>query len=318
MTYSVVAVASVTDIPAAISTFAVARGWSSSGAGVITNPVTGRTYTITADSGTNTVTIAASGTGITAGTKMPYLGTVTPVALTPTQLHLFGNNAAYVSPDTEPFIACVIECGFNHYRHLYMGGIVKAGAFTDGDLFSSNNFSEYFTSVSSVDINSSKHRTLFRGYCNAARAGGGALITHADNATPWRDFAGPIDSFPGFEEFMDGTEIYGGNMDGVNDGRVFRGHINFGSAQLLVPVSLYVSKGNDGADYRFVPVGHASGVRLVDMKDLTPGQQCLIASTAWRVFPEFSKASGRTATKSSSGAWWQSETSQYLGLAYRE
>jgi hypothetical protein len=316
MTYTIEPVSNITEIPALISDFAVARGWSSSGDGIITHPLTGRTYTITA--GSRLVTVACTGTSITAVAKMPYVGAGSPVEYDPTQVHIFGNNSPYDSPDTEPFIAFVVECGYNRYRHFYIGSIVKAGNYTDGDLFSCNNHSEYFTSVSTLDITSSRQRYMFRGYCNATRAGGGARIVHAANATTWRDFAGPIDGGDPFEETMDGTEVYGGNMDGVNDGRVYRGSVNFGAAQLLVPVSLYVSKGDLGADYRFIPVGHASGVRLVDMVNLTPGQQCMIGGDAWRVFPEFRKSTARTVSKVTSPDHWSEETSYYLGLAYRE
>lgn len=317
MTYTVFPVSDITEIPALISTFAVSRGWSSSGSGVITNPVTGRVYTITA--GSRLVTVACSGTSITATAKMPFVGPASPgVAYDPTQIHVFGNNSPYSAPDTQPFIAFVVECGYNRYRHFYIGGIVKAGAYTDGDLFSCNNMSEYLSLASSVDIANSKQRYMFRGHCDATRDGGGARIVHADNPVSWRDFSGPVDTgFNGFETQMDGTEIYGGNMDGVNDGRVYRGAINFAAAQLLVPVNLYVSKGDLGVDYRFIPVGHASGIRLVNMDSLTPGQQCVIGLNHWRVFPEFRKSSSRTATRIG-GDHWSEETSYNLGLAYRE
>ena len=316
MTYSVVPVSNITDIPVAISNFAVGRGWSSSGGGVITNPVSGQTYTVTAGSGL--VTAAATGTAVVAAAKRPFVGPdVIGVGYEPTQVHLFGNNSPYASPDSEPYIVCVIEFEYNRYRHFYFGGIVKAGGYTHGDLFSCNNHSEFFSSVTSLNFESSRQRNLFRGFCNGTRQGGAAKITHVNNANTWREFSGPISTCPGFQTVMDGTEIYGGNCDGINDGRVYRGSVNFGSAQLLVPVSLYMSKGNLGVNYRFIPVGHVSGARLVDMFNLTPGQQCLIGGTAWRVFPEFRKSTARTVSKVGTDHWSE-ETSHFCGLAYKE
>lgn len=323
MTYLVQSVAAISDIPANIVAFAVARGWTSGGAGNIVNPVTGQSYTITT-SGSATLSIAAAGTGIVAALRVPYLlGTypASPVISLPSQIHLFGNNAAYVAPDSEPYISCVIECGYNQYRHIYIGSIVKAGDFTNGDLFSTNNFVEQTTGSAELNVSyiSTRNRFLFGAYNTNAKAGGGARISHASNAVPWRDFVVST-TFNGVGDvgpLLDGTDIFGGNRDGCNDGFVYRGHSDYGAAQILTPVNLYCSKADLDANYRIVPLGHASGVRLVDMKNLSPGQQITIGATTWRVFPEFTKSASQVFSHALN-IFWAAETSNNLGLAYRE
>lgn len=322
MTYTVQSVAALSDIPAAISTFSTARGWASGGAGNIVHPITGQSYNITTSG--NFLTVTAVGSGLTSVFRLPYLNGAypsSPVVSLPSQVHLLGNNSPYVSPDSEPYIACIVECGYNQYRHIYIGSLVKAGAFTDGDLFSTNNFYEAENAtITSILYNGDRNRFLFGGYTQNNRPGGGAKISHASNLVTWRDFVLPLDGAgsTNHSEFkMDGTEIFGGNGDGTNDGFVYRGHADYGAAQVLVPANLYVSKGNLGAAFRFIPVGHASGVRLIDLKNLSPGQQVTIGSDQWRVFPEFTK-SALTSISRASGVWFPQESSHNLGLAYKE
>jgi hypothetical protein len=323
MTYLVQSVAAITDIPTNLVAFAVARGWSSGGAGNIVNPVTGQSYTIFV-TGLHTISISAAGTGIVASLRVPYLlGAYpgSPVVSLPSQMHQFGNNAAYVAPDSEPYIACVIECGYNQYRHMYIGSIVKAGDFTNGDVFSTNNFVEQTTSSAELNISylDKRNRFLFGAYTTNAKAGGGARITHADNAVTWRDFVVST-TFSGNGDvgpLLDGTDVFGGNRDGCNDGFVYRGHADYGAAQILTPINLYCSKADLDANYRIVPLGHVSGARLVDMKNLSPGQQVLIGADTWRVFPEFTKSTSPTFSHSAN-AFWTAETSYNFGIAYRE
>lgn len=323
MTYLVQAVAAISDIPANIVAFAVARGWTSGGAGNIVNPSTGQSFTITT-TGLATLSIAAAGTAIIASLRVPYLAGVypaSPVISLPSQIHMFGNNSPYTSPDSQPYISCIIECGYNQYRHIYIGSIVRAGDYTNGDLFSVNNFYEQLSgsAESNVSYLNTINRFLFGAYTINAKAGGGARISHADNPITWRDFV-CLTTLQGNNDVgptLDGTEIFGGNRDGCNDGLVYRGHADYGAAQVLTPVNLYASKADLDANYRIIPLGHASGVRLVDMKNLSPGQQITIGADSWRVFPEFSKSASLTFSHALN-VFWAAETSYNLGLAYRE
>lgn len=323
MTYTVTTVAGVADIPKAITDFAALRGWTTT-ADSVTNPVTGLKTTITTLN-TDEVFLTPTG-GPKSRTRMPWLNGSyqSPDISIPTRVHLFGNNSPYAAPDSEPFIACVVECGFNQYRHLYIGGLVKAGAYTDGDVVAANTFNPYHNEYL---YHHHGNKLLFRAYTNVyGNEPGGVKVTHAGNPTyPWRTFKSAVDgSGNGRMTSMTGEEVFGGNGDGVNDGEVFHGHADYAAGQVLVPVNLYCPNGNDGVDYRIRPLGHVSGARLVDMKNLEPGQQITISSDAWRVFPELSKRVEKsapfpgTAGTSTVPYYWPFETSYNYGLAYRE
>jgi hypothetical protein len=334
MAYSEQTVSAVTDIPALIAAFANARGWTVSG-NQITRPGGGRTFEISASiTGTNNrqhrvfVKDAAAPTTRGCWSQMPWVNGVSgnPVILTPTKVHLFGNDDPW---DEEPWIACVIECGYNHYRHIYIGNIAKIGNYTGGEVISANTFQYLYSGSSgSWHYESDENQYLFS--CRHERTGaavdavGGANIVHADNANPWRLFNGPAST--NSQTSFNGTEILGGAMDAINSGLVFRGVSDFAGSNILVPVNLYVPDStNFGSDVRFRPVGFAPGVRMIDMRGIDPGESIEVGNENWRVFPEFSK---RTATSvgygtsrpdGGAGGYYPSyETSYLVGLAYPE
>lgn len=327
MTYSLQAVTSWQDVVDEIEAFAAARGWTTTGgsgsAATLENPSTGTVTTITA--ATETFTASVSG-GVSARCRRPWLnGTYpgSPVPVNPVQVHLFGNNSPYAAPDTEPFIAAVVGFGFNNYRHIYIGTMVAAGNYTDGDVISINDFSQTYTDL---DPHKVYQKYLFRGYHVHADTGydGGVKITHADNANTWRNFrangVSTHSSVPDAYPSLDGTEVFGGNGDGINDGLVYRSQADYAAGQLMVPVSLYCSDGDDDADYRIRPLGHVSGVRFVHMANLSPEEQFSISADDWRAFPEFSKRSDELMDWSEIGTttYWPYEYSWMFGLAYRE
>lgn len=323
MTYSVQAVTSWSDVVSEIVSFASARGWST-GSGTITNPVTGLVTTLTAS--TEYLTIAPSG-GIQSRCRRPWLnGTYpgSPSAVNPVQVHLFGNNSPYSAPDTEPYIAAVVGFGFNNYRHIYIGTLVAAGSYTDGDVVTCNDFSQtYVADLYPVNVRSRYLFNAYQAHVDGATYSGGAKITHADNATTWRTFRIPGASGANFDDkftTLDGTDIFGGNGDGVHDGFVYRAHADFAAGAILVPVNLYCSKGNDGAAYRIRPLGHVAGVRLIDMDGVAAEQQLSISSDDWRVFPEFSKRADAFMdwSEMAGTTYWPYEFSGNFGLAYRE
>jgi hypothetical protein len=317
MTYDLQAVTSWADVLAEIVTFANARGWTTT-ANTIQNPSTGLVTTLSTTA--DRITLAPAG-GIQSRCRRPWLnGTYpgSPVALNPVQCHLFGNNSPYSAPDTEPYVAAVVGFGFNAYRHIYIGTLVAAGAYTDGDVVCCNDFSLQGSSPGDIYPTSERLRYLFGAYNrheDGATYAGGAKITHVDNATTWRTFYKPNTS--NFMQSLTGSEVFGGNRDGVADGMVYRAHADFASGQLMVPVNLYCSDGNDGSNYRIRPLGHVSGVRLIDMENMAPEQQFSISADDWRAFPEFSKRAD-TFLDWTGASYFPYESSGYFGLAYRE
>jgi hypothetical protein len=323
MTYSLQAVTSWQDVVDEIITFAAARGWTTTGgsgsSGTVENPSTGLVTTLTASS--DTITASPAG-GIEARARSPYLdGTYpgSPVIVNPVQCHLFGNNSPYAAPDSEPYIAVVVGFGYNSYRHIYIGTMVPAGNYTDGDVISINNFSLQGSSPGDIYPYGQKNKYLFGANNNhedGATYAGGVKISHADNATTWRSFRSPSISSAALEN-LTGSEAFGGNNDDINDGRVYRAHADYASGQLMVPVNLYCSDGDDGENYRIRPLGHVSGARLIDMENVDPEQEFSISSDDWKAFPEFSKRSDAFVDWPGT-AYFPNELSGYYGLAYHK
>lgn len=334
MAYSEIVVAAVTDIPAHIAAFAEARGWARSG-NLITRPGGGRQFSISASIGglnnrerrlfVTDVAIPARRTW----TQMPWtLGTPdNPVQVPPTKIHLFGNDDPWAGA---PYICCVIECGYNAYRHVYIGNLVKFGNYTGGEVICSNYWISTVSgnqqgALESFDTTSTKR--MFEAHHDAgspANTGpvgldaGGANIVHADNANSWRYFDGPSGS--NARSAMTGLEVFGGAGDSINSGLLMRGVSDYAGANILVPINLYCpDSANIGANVRFRPVGYVAGVRMVNMRGLDPGEIIKIGNDNWRVFPEFSKRDVTGVFTGGATSYYPPyETSYMLGLAYPE
>lgn len=336
MAYAVNVITDIDQIPAELAAFASARGWTVVGT-TITRPGGGLSFEITtakylpADPPVSKQQLIITDTATPtqrAWTSLPQLdGTDldNPVILTPTKIHMFGNDTPY---DPAPYIAFVIECGYNHYRHGYIGNMVKYGSYTGGEVISLNYFSQGFIGPDgSITFDSLDHRYGFSARNNAGAGtgpvgldSGGANIVHVDNINTWRKFDGP--TTPIALNDLLGDELFGGNQDTVNSGLVRRGFSDFAGAGVLVTPLLFCSNGADGVDYRIRPLGFPAGVRLINMQDISPGDQIAVGTRQWRCFPEFQKNDATTVYRggagTSTGFWWEDETSYLVGLAYPE
>ena len=339
MAYSEQAATAVTDIPALIAAFALARGWTVAGT-TLTRPGGGKSFEVTASiGGTNNrqhrlfVTDVAVPTQ-RALTQLPWVDGTNgnPFVLTPTKVHLFGNDDPW---EEEPWIAAVIECGFNHYRHVYIGNVAKIGNYTGGEIICANCFSYWWSgSAGTVDYRSGLHKYMFSAHNDASNdfetaptglSAGGVNVVHANNATPWRRFDGP--AFSNGRLNFAGNEVLGGATDAINSGLVRRGVSDFAGSNILVPVNLFVPDSVNflGTDARFRPIGFLPGVRMIDMRGIEPGESIQVGNDNWRAFPEFSKRTvtfvGYGTSREDGGAggfYWPHETSYMLGLAYPE
>lgn len=312
MAFSEHAIVSITEIPALVATFALARGWSASGT-TITRPGGGLAIAVTAsDTGFDHYLQAAPTTVATTSSRFysPKLkGTVaTPEVSIPSKVYLFGASAP------EPFIAIVVEYGINLYRHMYIGNLVKACDYVGGECVSAV---QPFVSSSSIGYPSSyrSNNYLFAGRPNAIADAyaGGVRVEHANNPTTWRKFDTTKDTTTPMDSF-DNTGVLGGFTDDVNDGFLARGKAPFAGAQILVPLNLYAPMPITD-DTRFVPLGYPAGVRTVNMEDLTPNSTFLIGSQTWRCFPAMRKSSATSVVKDADG-WADDESSYWVGYAY--
>ena len=328
MAYNEQIATTVGEVASAILAFATDRGWSVSG-NQITRPGGGLPVTVTSNSNGSTQTVSVSlGVGQSARAQLPLTGGTresgNPVQ--PTKVHLFGNDAPWAE---EPWIAAVIECGYNSYRHIYIGNMEKLGSYTGGEVISTNGYRDSYAGSNGgfTSFVSSNLRYLFSArnqHANSSETCGGVNIAHPDNLTTWRKFRGPYLSTE--KSSFSGSEVLGGHSDSINSGLLRRSASDFAGSNVLIPVNLFVPDSiNNYDDVRFRPIGHCPGVRLADMRDYDPGQSVQVGNVNWRVFPEFSKqqytSTNYGTSKSGGGAanyHPDTETSYMLGLAYPE
>lgn len=314
MAYEQVSVTAITDIPAVVAAFAAANGWT----------VDGQKYRF--DTGVQ-FTLGASITGVdhdlwwsatsdsrvTNGAKIrsPKLNgtSAVPQVSIPSSVHLFAGT------DPAPYLAIVIEYGFNSYRHLYFGYLEKHGFDSGGEVVSGTTFPASNSQFDyPMDWRQSTVQYLFSGANHwGVEWKGGVLVDHPDNPNKWRRFNG-TNGYNSIASIND-TLAIGGFKDDINDAYVARGDSSAAGITLLVPIHLYAPIGN-GAAALFTPIGAPAGVRMCRMNSLDPKSSIVISTDEWMVFPAISKGPGNV-PKSLSG-WGAAETSYMVGYAYRK
>lgn len=253
----------------------------------------------------------------------PALG-VPGVRQTPTKLFLIGMLAP------EPYIAIVVQYGYNLYRHLYLGNLEKQGTFTGGAIISAQNgparpinssstiywgnneYTEYLFSAN-------HYGTAMPG--NLRPNAGGVHVIAADNPVPWRQFkmgGTTTSTFADIWRNFDGAEALGGLRDSVNDQYVPRGKAALAGANVLVPINIVLPRLITN-EVRFKPVGIATGIRMLNIQELESEDTVDIAGDTWYSFPALAKNAEiyMVAGGVSSNYYRQFESSYYFGYAYR-
>lgn len=327
--YQTHTISAVTSIPALVGSFANAVGFTTDlttpSQPLIRNPTGGVQWRVRASAVSLTHEVIIEGADgdwsnslaeITsdARTQSPIrratTGGVDTVRL-PVRLHLIGA----LTP--QPYIGIVIEYSGPEFRHLYLGNMERMGAYTGGELIAGTD-GPLQSDETAIRYDSTLHmKQLFQSRTTRRLAAnsGGVRVEHVDNPIPWRRFFGAIDASPmsGLPE----DAVIGGFGDDANDGFVARARALFAGLSLLVPINLYAVK-KEGTFTTFVPLGHAAGVRLVNMADLTPGQEIVVGGYLWRVYPSHARRTEKTMPKISvTGVQYrQYESSHLVGYAY--
>lgn len=323
MTYQTEAVTGLDEIPALVSAFAAAQGWTvdntDPNAPIFTLPTPAASIDwqleyIPVDADDLRLRWTASGSAVPttvaqfASPKLAPPSGSSALVPDPQTLHMFcspadpGNNPY-------PYLAIVVEFGPNLFRHLYLGVVERLGNYTGGEVVSGCT-GPIVSTPSDIEYRnySIGPQYLFQARSSHWNSGfeGGMHIAHADNPVPWRTFQGAT---------LDNA-VLGGFGDGINDGYLARGESPFAGVNPLVPVNLYAVRDLSGTDH-YVPVGRPPGVRHVHMKNFDPGAQAAIGGVNWRVFPALAKNASED-MPAGNGNWREYETSYYVGYAYPE
>lgn len=319
------AVASITDIPAAVAAIAATAGWSVAGT-VLTRAEGGISVKLEAfitGSGTTALhelrATPQSGTTKYTRTYSPRFEGGTgaggaPLVKVPSKIHVFAGTAG------GSYLAIVVEYGYNLYRHMYIGSMAKRGSYTGGEVICANYHQTFGYTFTTDTRHWTDHKMLFCARQNiiATDESGWVHVVHADNATyPFRTFRETVSaSWEGnFGTTYPGA-VLGGATDGINAGLHVRGQSTYAGGVILTPINLFTTH-LSGADILFRPIGAPLGVRLVNVRDIDPGAAMLLGSTTWRCFPEFSK-NVDPYSRSLNGKRNAYESSYYAGLAYPE
>lgn len=338
MAYQLSTVSAMSDIPAIVGTFAQTVGFTvdltTPSAPIVKHPTdaSALSFKLTFESAHPTSSITAltyydrlvwtctTAGPLPAAAYAPRLhsGAAAPTTSVPTQIHLFGA----LMP--APYIAIVIEFGYNQYRHLYLGHMVKASGYTGGEVISGQSIGT--GNSTSSDLNSDPARfyastcDLFSGSqsLNSTHCGG-VRIVHANNATAWRSFYKNSTWSAAFETTVASqiaSLVIGGYQDPVNYGYAAAGRAPYSAQMTLTPVNLYIGQLVSGFS-RFQFVGYPPGIRMALLDGVDPGAEINVGSDVWKVFPALRKtSSGAMPTGAVSPYWPQAETSAYRGYAY--
>ena len=201
---------------------------------------------------------------------------------------------------------------------FYLGNMVRKGNYTGGEVIAANNF-EPETTDFAFPLSIDEHKFLFKGtqsYLNENRVGW-VHVVHPDSATDFKPFRSTISSANTDEvDNIDIGSVIGGNYDNINDTLITHGEQHFAAANLIIPANLYEGVG----DPRFLrPLGHPAGARLVNMTNLDLGQQILVGSVNWRVYPEFRRSETVSVSQGpNSDSYPADETSAFVGMAFPE
>ena len=339
MAYSEHTISALTDIPPLVHAFATTLGFivsGTTGSPIVQHPSYGgpgvpgglEFQMSTLTSGLNKDLIWTSTTAVGAYTpsskiRFPIWATdaapTVGVTKNPTKLFLIGS----LTP--APYIAIVVEFGYNLYRHLYMGFMEKIGNYLGGEVLSSENGPPLSSNTQTFylfDSTMKTHMFSARQSLWGTSAGcGGVHIDHADNSVPWRSFYNANNFSANIDTALfSGIEVIGGYGDSINDPLIARGKNPITGSVILAPINLLAVQPVTGAK-RFRPIGRPAGVRLCNMEDLEPQTINTIGAETWRIFAATSKQETdgeiRAGDGSSGSRYRRLESSVNLGYAYR-
>ena len=303
------------DLLAKIATFAAARGWTVNTGGTGGDGPSGQCSFNSDDIWVHVIAVGASdrlefqpstayissGTAYRAHTNTPdssgsanTFGRVEAIPGPHTAYYLFGN-------DTSPrYIHCVIEVSSGVYSHFHFGTVEKFGTYTGGG---------YCTSlIWSGTANSSRPP-----FASAGVSGGPAMTSvHAQwfrtdgvlgAASPnWTREFGPMQNATTTNYRSPEKQLWVGGIMPITQRTIL--------APIFLRKNLTVS-----APGRNVNLGRVQDVRLVSMEFHSGGDELIIGSDTWKIFPARAKSVAAVGT---SMTLFTTTDSGYHGLAFRK
>lgn len=240
---------------------------------------------------------------------------------TPTKVHFIGTASG------TPYLATIVEFGFNSYRHLYVGYMNKSSDYEGGEVISGT-WSRETGSPTGSQVGWNAYETGATGLFSATAANdtnsrrGGVRVLHPNNPTKWREFRA-TGSGSDFNSYANGTSeitVMGGYLDGANTGYAIAGKSEYTVSAVVSPIPLLVTTTIGGNRY-FRNIGSPAGVRHINIENFEPGSLVNVGSREFVVFPWMSKRASPIiqfppSSVPSTSRFPQNESSGYLGYAY--
>lgn len=240
----------------------------------------------------------------------------------PTRVHFMGSTTG------TPYIATVVEFGYNSYRHVYVGFMEKSSSYGGGEVFSATWGIEDGGSITGNQIGwaaPAGGKPLFNAASsvNGGNNRGGVRVVHASVPIPWREFratTGGGSDINGWANSTRDITVFGGYLEGPNTGYAIAGKSEYAVSAVVAPIPLLLTVTIAGVLY-FKNIGRPTGVRHINVENFEPGAQVSVGSRNFIVFPWMSKRPTTTVNFGTSALPSASrvpnfETSGYLGYAY--
>lgn len=217
--------------------------------------------------------------------------------------HFFADDTA-----THDYIHVAVQATSGMYRHFGFGNLVKFGDNWTGGEYVYGQYMDTDTNAHTSDVD---HVFLLDGLgATAARVRGATLRIASglpnQGAAVW-GVSAPLASASMLTDTAGNIrqQIHGGTRAGM-EARGFGNPIGNGSSG-LVPMHTISAFYRDPNNPRVYLLGHMPDVRILNIRNFTPGEEVTIGSDTWVVFPMSIRTTALVSNRS-----------QYMGVAYKK
>jgi hypothetical protein len=194
-------------------------------------------------------------------------------------------------------VHATVEITDGVFRHLSFGHIIKLGTYTGGVYIDAVNWDETSDDINVPD--STNHQVI-------GDAGSGLT----NRAHIWVDYDSKTNNFQYVyqNDSFSVDRCYGSvRFDGIFAALVSTQYMKWNLRTALYPIEYFVGRPSS----LFSPIGRIPNMRQLNLRNIAPGGELIIASETWKCFPLVSRTDSSGSTSSST------HSSSYYGYAFR-
>jgi hypothetical protein len=228
-----------------------------------------------------------------------------------TSLHLFAFDTDQISTNTAPTVYCVLEYQPGKYRHFGFGNLDKIGDWTGGEWVGGHEWDTGGTNESNpIDA---AHSVLLDGLGDDSEGSDFDMATLHVEGLPGQS---GLSKWSLVWDDNSPADDRGGNprvncIGPIRGNAYTRLFARFVPSSLdtfipLMPSPVMYRRDTTTSNSRLYALGYMPNVRMVQMRAFNPGQEIVIGSVTWKVFPVVAK----------SNVGGDNEESENMGIAY--